>query len=129
MCLVFLKFVQQLPFLVITTSCHVGEENIVERSVRQLEQHSASEKPTYAYYFTEKHKTTPPASLWTIPDWLKVSADHGDEVAFVFGGSLIKEAAKTDPLWESESLIFNPTPAVGLAFARIYLRDTRKEMT
>jgi len=97
--------VQQLPFLVILASCHVGDEKIVESNVRQLEQHSAGEKPTYAYYFTEKHKTNPLASLWTLPDWLKVSADHGDEVAFVFGGSLIKEAAKTDPLWESGSLI------------------------
>ncbi|KAF6023162.1 ces3 [Bugula neritina] len=78
-----------------------GDEKIVESNVRQLEQHSAGEKPTYAYYFTEKHKTNPLASLWTLPDWLKVSADHGDEVAFVFGGSLIKEAAKTDPLWEN----------------------------
>jgi len=97
--------VQQLPFFVILASCHVGEEKIVESNVRQLEQHSFDEKSTYAYYFTEKHKTTPPASLWTLPDWLKVSADHGDEVAFVFGGSYIKEAAKINPFWDSEYLI------------------------
>ncbi|KAF6017038.1 CES2 [Bugula neritina] len=88
-----------------SVSAHtIGDEKIVESNVRQLEQHSAGEKPTYAYYFTEKHKTNPLASLWTLPDWLKVSADHGDEVAFVFGGSLIKEAAKTDPLWR---VVFN----------------------
>ena len=53
-------------------------------SVRQLSLRSDDSKPTYAYYFTENFKT--PAFIpMQVPDWADTSADHGDEIPFVFG--------------------------------------------
>jgi len=58
-------------------------------------EHSSSSQSTYAYYFTEL--TPAPALSFQPPDWLRVSADHFAEVAFVFGGY---EAAQNDELKE-----------------------------
>ena len=53
-------------------------------SVRQLSIHSSNPSSTYAYYFTENVRD--PAFIpRQVPDWLETSADHGDEIPFVFG--------------------------------------------
>ena len=72
-------------------------------TLNQLEQHSASEQTsTYGYYYTENYVSDIPNPLWTVPDWLKVKADHGDELPFVFGATYFKTGkAKKDALWES----------------------------
>ena len=72
-------------------------------TVYQLEQHSASDKSTYGYYFTENYWPDPSNPAWTAPRWLKTKADHSDELAFVFGGTFIKTGkVKLDKLWHSE---------------------------
>ena len=49
-----------------------------------------------------------PNPLWTVPDWLKVKADHGDELPFVFGATYFKTGkAKKDALWESKWLLMS----------------------
>ena len=75
-------------------------------TVYQLEQHSAGEKSTYGYYFTENYWPDPPNPAWTAPRWLKTKADHSDELAFVFGGTFIKTGkVKLDKLWHSECFL------------------------
>lgn len=78
-------------------------------TVYQLEQHSSSKKSTYAYYFTENYKSDSPKLVWSLPDWLKTGADHGDEVPFVFGTTYFKSGkVRKDELWESK---FNQLPS------------------
>ena len=73
-------------------------------TTKQLEQHSTSDKATFAYYFTELFKPSKPSPLWNIPDWLKKKADHADELPFVFGlGSILTELEQTkSSLWEGK---------------------------
>ena len=53
-------------------------------SVRQLSAHSDGSKATYAYYFTENFM--PAAPIWPLtPSWIKTTANHGDDLPFVFG--------------------------------------------
>lgn len=59
--------------------------------VRLLESHSAGRKKTYAYTFTELVNLPAEDKPWPNPDWLKVSADHTDELPFVFGLPFIPE--------------------------------------
>ena len=56
----------------------------------QLKVHGdASQKSTYAYYFTEQFKLDPP--VFPVPNWIvNNSADHGDDLPFVFGGVYLK---------------------------------------
>ena len=71
-------------------------------TVKQLEQHSTSNKATFAYYFTEFYKTVTMNPLWCMPGWLKTKADHADELPFVFGvGTIVKELGnKKDSVWK-----------------------------
>jgi len=71
--------------------------------VNQLQQHAAGETATYAYYFTEEFKPDPPNPLWSMPDWLKTSADHGDEIPFMFGCTLIKKDMEKNDIWKSKA--------------------------
>ena len=79
-----------------------GETLFNYDTLYQLEQHSSSENTsTYGYYFTENYQPDPPNPLWTLPDWLKTGADHGDEVYFVFGATFFKTGkVKRDAFWE-----------------------------
>jgi len=58
-------------------------------------EHSSSNQSTYAYYFTEL--TPLPALFFSVPDWLRVSADHFAEVGLVFGAY---QAVRNDELKE-----------------------------
>lgn len=67
-------------------------------TLNQLEQHSGGDKSTYAYYFTELLPSA--QAFWKVPDWLKVAADHCDELEFLFGGVYYKE--ENNSLWNCE---------------------------
>jgi len=94
-------------------------------TLHQLEQHSSSDKSTYGYLFTENYQPDPPNPLWTVPDWLKTQADHGDELAFVFGATLFKSGrAKKDDLWER---IMNSDAAFADMFVGNWDSDKNKD--
>lgn len=71
----------------------VGEDNFNNDIVYNLEQHSNSTKPTYAYYFTELRSDNSKDSLWPVPEWSKTMADHSDELPFVLGFPFLKDAS------------------------------------
>ncbi|KAF6027323.1 CES5A [Bugula neritina] len=78
----------------------LGEQFINKECTCQLRQHAEGETATYAYYFTEEYKPDPPNLAWSMPDWLKISADHMDEIPFVFGGSLIRRDMEKNNTWQ-----------------------------
>jgi len=78
----------------------LGEQIFDERGLEKLQQHSLGNTSTYAYYFTQKYTPDPPNPMGTPPDWLKSSADHGDELPFVFGGPLIRESVAKNDIWK-----------------------------
>jgi len=43
--------------------------------------------------------------MWPKPDWLKTSADHADELPFLFGGPLIREDLEKNGMWKSKLMI------------------------
>ena len=45
---------------------------------------------TYAYYFTNLYDVKPQYAWWPMPNWAKKSADHTDEIAFVWGTVLAR---------------------------------------
>jgi len=47
------------------------------------------------------NKPDPPNLAWSMPDWLKTSADHMDEIPFVFGGPLIRRDMEKNNTWQS----------------------------
>lgn len=55
-------------------------------SVELLEKHGGGDSKTYAYYFTKKSNRTN-RGMWELPLWLSVSADHAEEIPYVFGMS------------------------------------------
>ena len=71
-------------------SCDLGHSNFDADLLAQLKVHGdASQKSTYAYYFTEQFKLDPP--VFPVPNWIvNNSADHGDDLPFVFGGVYLK---------------------------------------
>ena len=81
-------------------NCIAGEQIFDIAMVTQLEQHSHSEKPTYAYYYTQPSKN--PSTLWSVPDWLRTTADHGDEITFVFGYPLYIPEMKRNKIWDGK---------------------------
>jgi len=78
----------------------LGEQIFDERGLEKLQQHSLGKTSTYAYYFTQKYTPDPPNPMGTPPDWLKSSADHGDELPFMFGGPLIRESVANNDIWK-----------------------------
>lgn len=62
-----------------------GEMSFNVDCTRKLRAHTSSSKSTYAYYFTELYDAPEAVKGWELPDGLKVSADHADEIPFVFG--------------------------------------------
>jgi len=62
-----------------------GEMSFNIDCTRELRAHSSSSKSTYAYYFTELYDAPEAVKGWAVPNGLKVSADHADEIPFVFG--------------------------------------------
>lgn len=66
-------------------------------AVRNLEEHSTSNKSTYAYYFTERYYPNTDVEFFNIPEWLKRSADHTQELPFLFGSAFL--ADETDYTW------------------------------
>lgn len=71
----------------------LGHLNFDADSLNQLKVHSeATQKTTYAYYFTEQFKPDPAFFLY--PSWiLNNSAEHADDLPFVFGGYYIMESS------------------------------------
>lgn len=60
-------------------------------AVQELHMHSKQDsKSTYAYYFNELYEA-PAGLLSAAPAWLKKSADHADELPFVFGMAYVEE--------------------------------------
>ena len=59
--------------------------------IRQLRAQSQTNRKAYAYYFTNLIQYPPFVKPWYFPAWLKRSADHTDEVPFVFGAILAKD--------------------------------------
>ena len=70
--------------------------------INNLKQHSTSEATvTYAYYFTEVFD--PALVLVPIPDYLRSSANHGDDLPFVFGAPFMSDDGESE-LWKGKSL-------------------------
>ena len=59
--------------------------------IRQLRAHSQTNRKAFAYYFTNLIQYPPFVKPWYFPAWIKRSADHTDEVPFVFGAILAKD--------------------------------------
>ena len=59
--------------------------------IRQLRYHSKTPNATYAYYFTNLYNAPKGDAWWYLPPWVKTSADHGDEIPFVWGFATVKE--------------------------------------
>lgn len=70
--------------------------------VRQLHQHSSSTKSTYAYYFTERYDFTTDNPFLFLPNWLKRSAAHYDDIPFLFGAAFLEE--ESSPIWKGKIL-------------------------
>ena len=68
-----------------------------------IEDHSESTKSTYAYYFNESIKSPPEHSLWPKPDWAESTADHADEMLFMFGPAFLWEDEQAS-LWAGKCL-------------------------
>ena len=57
-------------------------------AIRQLKAHSRLKNTTtYAYYFSNLRHSSE-SGLFDYPKWAKLSADHGDELPFVWGALL-----------------------------------------
>jgi len=71
----------------------LGEVNINADIQRQIEKSSEGNHSTYAYYYTQ---LLPPSLFGSLtPDWLRQSADHGEELPLVFGLPALKQDANT----------------------------------
>ena len=63
-----------------------GEVNFNADIVRMIEKSSEGRKSTYAYYYTQL-RSVPQLTLGLqAPDFLRQSADHGEELSIVWGG-------------------------------------------
>ncbi|XP_067929418.1 cocaine esterase-like isoform X2 [Watersipora subatra] len=88
-----------------------------------LDEHAASPKPTYAYYFTELTNHSPDLLLWpSLPSGVQVAADHADELLFVFGTPFIKD--NEDTFWR-EMLVKDPT----VSSVMVSIDDKNKELS
>lgn len=56
--------------------------NFAADIMNMLNRHSGGSTKAYGYTFTELF---PNPDFWPLPDWVKTSAGHGDELRFVFG--------------------------------------------
>ena len=54
-----------------------------------LSSHSRGDKSTYGYQFLPYATQSIEDRLWYIPEKLKNSADHGDEVSYIFGAAKV----------------------------------------
>lgn len=85
-----LEFIVQISRIVFSFQSYMfisitGELAFNVDSVRELSIHSSSSRSTYAFQFSENYQA--PISLWPMaPSWVKVTASHGDELPFLFGG-------------------------------------------
>ena len=52
---------------------------------------------TYAYYFTEVFDPT--VALLPVPEFIKSSANHGDDLPFVFGAPFMSDDGEPE-LWK-----------------------------
>ena len=76
-----------------TDVCFAGEFEFNADSIRQLQAHSLTDNVTYAYQFSNLFHA-PGAGFLDYPSWAKTSADHGDEVPFVWGALLARDEYK-----------------------------------
>lgn len=80
-----------------------GEFFFNEDHIRLASSHSAGDKVTYTYQFVPYIIPPKDLRLWYVPDKLKTSADHGDELPYVFGTSEV-----TDDMVQPYSGRFEP---------------------
>lgn len=59
--------------------------NFNEDHIRLLKSHSSGDKSTYGYQFMPFINPPEDVRLWYVPDRLKTSSDHGDELFYIFG--------------------------------------------
>ena len=69
----------------------IGDYHFGVDIVHGLEDHSESAKVTYAYHFTELVQANPDYDLSPSPQYLKYSANHMDELYYVFGTAYMLE--------------------------------------
>lgn len=63
-----------------------------------------TDKSTYGYFFNENLITLSSLNpMWTMPDWLKRSADHGDELFFLFGAAWLRTGLEKGQIWAGMS--------------------------
>ena len=74
--------------MIASLTLNLGEVSSGANTIRQLTKHSegGDQHSTYGYYFTEEYHAEENYSFWTVPDWAKNSADHSDDLIFMFGG-------------------------------------------
>ena len=80
----------------------VGDHHFRGDIVYNLQEHSLSSKPTYAYYFTERVSIDPKLKIFHRPEWAKTSADHAEDLFYVFGASFLKSEEPT--MWQGRYL-------------------------
>ena len=66
-----------------------GETQFNADAIRQLQVHSVTDNSTYAYQFSNLFHSD--NGFLNYPSWAKTSADHGEELPFVWGMLLEKE--------------------------------------
>lgn len=76
----------------------VGEFLYDVGALETLLAHSTGNKSTYAYYFGEMYE--PQTQFIQIPGWLRRSADHTQELPFLFGAAFLED--ETDGIWIGE---------------------------
>ena len=68
--------------------------------INNLQQHSSSKNTnTYAYYYSEVFDAA--VTLIPIPDYIRSSANHGDDVPLTFGAPFMNDVGEPD-LWKGE---------------------------
>lgn len=87
------RFCMSIPYFVADITYAAG-------TIRQLTSRAnITGKSTYGYYFNEPFKPNPPNSLWSMQEWLKTSADHGDDLPFLFGAAWLRTGLETGQIW------------------------------
>mgnify|MGYP001797590899 FL=1 len=85
MFVIFSPYLNSYPRFVL----FAGETQFNADAIRQLQVHSVTDNSTYAYQFSNLFHSDD--GFLNYPSWAKTSADHGEELPFVWGMLLEKE--------------------------------------
>lgn len=81
----FHQFITLYVLPIFSFSISSGELNFNEDQVRLLTAHSSGEKSTYGYQFMPYVSPPKENLMWHVPEKLKTTSDHADELPYVFG--------------------------------------------